>query len=92
MFIFKRKSLSPLKETNRLLSHVNENILALKRDTSFMPTNEDMLMLHAIIDNFHEGYALVCYVKQCLRQRLNGEPEGAAKFTDEEAGDYHYPP
>ena len=89
--IFRRKPSPPLKEAIRLIAQASEIVMAHKRNKQFMPSKDDLALLQQIEQELDSGHSAASYVYRCMQQRAEGEPEGAKKFTDPAAFDYHYP-
>ena len=62
------------------------------RDKKFKPNESDVKLFEHLEKILWENHATAGYIARCMRQRMNGEPEGSKKFTDPEVFDYHYPP
>jgi len=90
MLWLKKKKYPPsLATALMLIAEANEIVMQHKRNMSFMPKEPDFMLLCRIEEYFHHGHCMAGYVERCLRQRVAGEPEGAAKWH--KAFDYHYP-
>lgn len=89
---FRRKPRPPLAEAIRKVHEAIEIAWRYKRDRLYMPGEEDIRLLCHLTETLWDTHATAQYIAITLRQRANGEQEGAAKFTDEKAFDYHYPP
>lgn len=87
----KPKPPSELKEALKHIHAANEIIMAHKRNKHYTPSDKDLSLITDIEHAFQHGVSSTGYVHRCLTQRKNGEPEGAKKFTDKEAFDWHYP-
>lgn len=61
------------------------------RDRKHMPTEEELSLLDRLVAALWSNHATAQYIARNMRQRANGEPEGAKKFTDPDVFDYHYP-
>jgi hypothetical protein len=88
---FSRKPKSPLKEALSLAQQASEIVMQHKRDKSYMPYDNDLKLLQRIEDELRNAATVTSYVQRSLQQRQEGVPEGAAKFTNPDALDYHYP-
>lgn len=85
-------SISPrIKEISSIADGFSEGLMRLKKDKLYRPTQEDIRELQFISEKLFHAHALAGYVERCMHQRMNGEAEGAKKFTDSEVFDYHYP-
>jgi hypothetical protein len=89
--LFKRKPLKPFNKALQLIEQAGDIVLEHKRNKHFMPTEADLSLLKQIEDKLFETKCTAEYVKKCLQQRLNGEPEGSTKWHNEEVFNYHYP-
>lgn len=56
-----------------------------------MPTEEELSLLDELVVALRSNHNTAQYIARNMRQRANGEPEGAKKFTDPDVFDYHYP-
>ncbi len=88
--LFKRNP-SPLSQALSLAQQANEIVMQHKRNKNFMPSDQDLELLQNIENELNNAVAVTNYVRRNLQQRRNGEPEGAAKFTNPDIFDYHYP-
>ena len=89
--LFKRKPKPELANALDLIQQACKIVMSHKRNKSYIPTKGEMALLQTIEHEFQSGYAMTSYVHRTLQQRLDGKPEGAAKFTDKDAADYHFP-
>lgn len=89
--LFRRKPPPPLEQALEHIRQASEIVLNHKRNKQFMPDNKALELFQHIETSFHGGYATTSYVHRCMQQRMEGKPEGATKFHDKEAADYHYP-
>ena len=89
--LFRRKPPPTLKEALTLINQASRIVLNCRRDKSFIPNKSDLALLQQVEHAFHEAHASSSYVHRCMQQRIEGKPEGAAKFNDKEVFDYHYP-
>lgn len=90
--LFKRKQKQPLEQAIALIHEAVEIAYNYKRDRHFKPNESDILLFEQLREAVWANHATADYIARCMRQRMNGEPEGAKKFTDSEVFDYHYPP
>ena len=91
MRLFKRKSKPPLEGAIRMVSDAVEVAYKYKRDRRHMPTEEELRLFDQLAKALWSNHATAQYIARNMRQRANGEPEGAKKFTDPAVFDYHYP-
>ena len=89
--LFRTKPKPELSNALELIKQASETVMSHKRNKRFVPTKDEMSLLQSIENEFQSGYAMTSYVHRTLQQRIEGKPEGAAKFTDKEAADYHFP-
>ncbi len=89
--LFKRKPKPPLEQAMWMLDDAVEIMYQYKRDKGYKPTASDMELFERITQRFWECHTTASYITSLLQQRMTGELEGAKKFNDAEAFDYHYP-
>lgn len=92
MRLFKPKPKPPLADAARMVAEAVEIAYRYKRDHHHMPSAEELRLLDTLVETLWAGCATTSYLARTMRKRANGEPEGATKFTDATAFDYHYPP
>ena len=91
MLLFKRKPKQPLDTALAHVAAAVEILYSCKRDSSYQPTEQDLLIFSAVQKALWEASCTAGYIERCLHQRYLGEPEGSKKFTDAEVERYHYP-
>ena len=91
MALFKRKPKQPFDAALAHVAAAVEILYCYKRDKSYQPTEQDLLMFIAAQKALWEASVTAGYVAQCLHQRHRGEPEGSKKFSNAEVERYHYP-
>jgi hypothetical protein len=89
--LFRRKPKPPLAEAIRMVSEATEAAYKYLRDRGHMPTEDELRLLNQLAETLWTNHATAQYISRNMHQRSRGEPEGAKKFTDEAAADYHYP-
>ncbi len=57
-----------------------------------MPTPDELESLARLRETLYHAEAAIAYIQRCLKQRAEGNPEGAAHWHNAEAFDYRYPP
>ena len=92
MRLFKPKTKPPLEGAIRMVGDAVEVAYKYLRDRKHMPTEEELKLLDRLVEALWQNHATAQYIARNMHQRFRGEPEGAKKFTDPEAFDYHYPP
>ena len=92
MLFFKRNPPPPLEKAIALIHEAIEIAYTYKRDKRFKPCESDTLLFEQLRDALWANHATADYIARCMRQRMDGEPEGAKKWHDKEVFDYHYPP
>jgi hypothetical protein len=90
MLSFKKKT-TPLTEILKAADKLSHDLMQLKKDKKFHPTEDDLVMLKRVYEKLHHAYAVAGYVHRTMEQRFEGLPEGVTKFNNPEALDYHYP-
>ncbi len=88
---FRKKQKQPLEEAVSLINQAIEIAYTYKRDKTYQPTEEDLVLFEQLGEALWSNHATAQYIARCMGQRFRGEPEGARKFTDPEVFDYHYP-
>lgn len=89
--LFRRKPRPPIGKAAQMVGEAVEVAFRHKRDKAYMPTEEELRQFDRLAQYLWESHCTAQYISRCLHQRVNGEPEGAKKFTDAEVFDYHYP-
>ena len=89
--LFRRKPKPPLAEAILMVGDATEIAYKYLRDRKHIPTEEELRLLNQLAEAMWANHATVQYIARNMGQRFRGEPEGAKKFTDPEAFNYHYP-
>lgn len=90
MRLFKRRPKPSLEDAIRMVGDAVEIAYKYLRDRH-MPTEDELRLLDGLVAELWSKHATVQYIARNMRQRANGEPEGAKKFTDPKVFDWHYP-
>lgn len=61
------------------------------RDRKHRPTEDELRLLDELAEVLWQNHATAQYIARNMHQRAKGQPEGAKKFTDPNAFEYHYP-
>lgn len=91
MKLFKRKPKPPLEDAICMVGDAVEVAYKYLRDHKHMPTEEELRLLDGLVAALWSNHSTAQYIVRNMRQRANGEPEGAKKFTDPKVFDWHYP-
>ncbi|MEK6746053.1 MAG: hypothetical protein AABY33_03375 [Pseudomonadota bacterium] len=79
------RTMLPIEVALDMLSHAMAIAYNYQNDKRHTLTENELQMIDMFVAELEKNYSVAIYIAHCLRQRMNGEEEGLAKFTNPDA-------